>query len=118
MLTITTQHVTKSLAQQAAFGAVETFLSLADNGPLSKQNLEGEESLLAGLSLEDRKKHKLKMKKARPFTPLCTLQSHPCKSASSMLAFDAGYLDFYGNRSGFVNRLSRMSLEELHQYGD
>lgn len=58
---------------QAAFGAVETYLALADKGPLDKQSLEEEESLMASLSIEDRKKHKLKMKKVGAWTgKLCS----------------------------------------------
>lgn len=42
---------------------METYLKLADKGPLEEQSLEEEEAMLASLSLEDRKKHKLKKKK-------------------------------------------------------
>lgn len=48
---------------QAAYGAIETYLELANKGPRAQQSLEAEETLLASLSLEDRKKHKLKKKK-------------------------------------------------------
>ena len=42
---------------------METFLALADKGPLDKRSQAEEDSMLASLSLEDRKKHKLKKKK-------------------------------------------------------
>jgi len=48
---------------KAAFGAVETYLELATRGPQHQQQLEEEEGLLDAMSLDDRKKYKLKKKK-------------------------------------------------------
>ena len=66
---------------QAAFGAVDTYLRLADKGPLEEQSLEEEEAMLASLSLGERKKHKLKKKKVchRLFTSkVCDVNNTCC----------------------------------------
>lgn len=51
---------------QAACAAVDTYLELADAPARQQQSLEQEEALLAAMSLEDQKKHKLKRKKVEP----------------------------------------------------
>ena len=48
---------------QAAVGAVEVYLELASAPARQQQSLKEEEALLANMSLEDQKKHKMKRKK-------------------------------------------------------
>lgn len=49
---------------------METYLELATRGPQQQQQLEEEEGLLDAMSLDDRKKYKLKKKKVSYIPPL------------------------------------------------
>ena len=53
-----------TLCPQAAFGAVRCYLSLHDK-PLSEESDADEAARVAAMSVEDRKKYKLKKKKVR-----------------------------------------------------
>lgn len=54
---------------QAVWGAVETYLELADGPNRQQQELEREEARLAAMSVDDQKKERLRKKKVR----LCCL---------------------------------------------
>ena len=50
---------------QAAYGAIEAYLALASAPAQQQQSLEAEEALMAGMSLDEKKKYKQKKRKVR-----------------------------------------------------